>query len=88
MAWMNFSLRRGDRLQRGHSPAPTADQTVAAVNAEIQRVVLKRQRLQAHGAEATELEQNRIEIVRLQWKLSEALVARHAPGRAAETCAA
>ena len=88
MAWMNFSLRRGDRLPRGHSPAPTADQTVAALNAEIHRVVLKRQRLQALGAEAPELEQKRIEIVRLQWKLSEALVARHAPGRAAETCAA
>jgi hypothetical protein len=88
MAWTYFSRRRGDRLQRGRSPAPTADQTIAALNAEIHSVVLKRQRLQVHGAEATELEQNRIEIVRLQWKLSDALVARHAPLRAAETRAA
>jgi hypothetical protein len=85
---MYFSRRRGDRLQREQSPAATAEHTVATLNAEICRVVLERQRLQAHGAEATELEQNRIEIVRLQWKLSDALIARHAPVRAAETRAA
>jgi hypothetical protein len=85
---MSFSRRRGDCLQRGHSPASTADQTIAALNAEIHSVVLKRQRLRAHGARASELEQNRIEIVRLQWKLSDALVARHTPRRAAATRAA
>jgi hypothetical protein len=47
-------------------------------------VVLRRQQLHAHGTDATELEHNRIEIVGLQWKLWGALVARHAPGRAAE----
>jgi hypothetical protein len=81
---MYFSRRRGDRLERGRSPAQTADQSVAELNAQIHRVVLKRQQLHAHSTDATELEQNRIEIVRLQWKLSDALVARHAPGRAAE----
>jgi hypothetical protein len=85
---MYFSRRRGDRLQREQTPAATAEHTVATLNAEICRVVLERQRLQVHGAEATELEQNRIEIVRLQWKLSDALIARHAPVRAAEIRAA
>jgi hypothetical protein len=45
-------------------------------------VVRERQRLRTTGAGAEELERNRLEIVELQRRLSEALIARFAPSLA------
>ena len=39
----------------------------------------ERQELRGRGADRESLEQNRLEIVRLQWELSRALIARHCP---------
>lgn len=40
-------------------------------------LVRQRQELRTTGAELPELEQNRLEIVRCQWELSRALIARY-----------
>jgi hypothetical protein len=62
--------------------APHAEYRVVAPNAieslgeRIRTVVRERQQLRSAGASAEELERNRLEIVALQRRLSEALIAR------------
>jgi uncharacterized protein involved in exopolysaccharide biosynthesis len=51
--------------------------TVEALEGRIAALVSERQDLRARGADPAELEQNRVEIVRLQRELSEALIQRH-----------
>ncbi|MGB2952728.1 MAG: hypothetical protein WBB74_04960 [Gaiellaceae bacterium] len=46
-------------------------------------LVSERQQLRAAAADETALEQNRLAIVRCQWELSHALIARHLPAAAA-----
>jgi hypothetical protein len=50
---------------------------VEALQREISSLCAERQRLRASGAQGGELEQNRLEIARLQWQLSHALIQRH-----------
>jgi hypothetical protein len=50
-------------------------------------LVRERQQLRMLGAEATELEHNRLAIVHCQWELSLALIERHLPRTAAPTAA-
>lgn len=41
--------------------------------------MIERQALREHGAATDELERNRLEIVRVQWKLSYAFIELHQP---------
>ena len=50
---------------------------------EIGGLCSERQRLRAAGAADGELEQNRLEIARLQWELSHALIVRYGRTEAA-----
>ena len=50
-------------------------------------LVLERQSLRASSADALDLERNRLELVRLHWALSEALIRRHCPPKADEAAA-
>ena len=62
------------------------NESVEHLTARIRALVSERQRLRAGAAAPEALEENRLEIVRLQWTLSRALIARHLP--AAEQTAA
>jgi len=55
--------------------------TVELLNELLRQAVTERQRLRELGSGRDELERNRARIVDLQWELSRALVARHAPAR-------
>jgi hypothetical protein len=50
----------------------------AAIHAWLGRLVAERQALREAAADATTLERNRLEIARLQQRLSEALIREHA----------
>ena len=64
--------------------APEAsEKSVEALQSEIGVLCVERQRLRATGAEEHDLERNRLEIARLQWELSHALIGRHARSAAA-----
>jgi hypothetical protein len=54
---------------------------------QIERLVCERQALRARSAGEDELERNRSEIVRCQWVLSHALIARHRPDLTARRAA-
>jgi hypothetical protein len=56
---------------------------VEALERQIAELVAARQELRAREANASELERNRVEIVRLQRELSEALIQKHLPSRRA-----
>ena|SRR5215471_17689522 len=56
---------------------------VERLERQIAALVAERQDLRARSADAAELERNRVEIVRLQRALSEALIRRHLPSRRA-----
>ncbi len=59
------------------SRTPTVEELIG----RIADLVLARQALRAEGAERTDLEQNRRELVSAHWDLSHALIARHCPKR-------
>jgi hypothetical protein len=59
------------------------DLTVEALQAEISGLCSERQTLRAAGAADVELERNRLEIARLQWELSHALIGRYSRTAAA-----
>ncbi len=64
--------------------APDAsEKSVELLQAEISVLCSERQHLRASGAGEGELERNRLDIARLQWELSHALI-----GRFARTAAA
>ncbi|HKG09938.1 MAG TPA: hypothetical protein VKB07_05150 [Gaiellaceae bacterium] len=51
--------------------------SVEDLQAEIGVLAAERQRLRTTGSNETDLERNRLEIARLQWELSHALIGRH-----------
>jgi hypothetical protein len=57
--------------------------SVEALERQIASLVGERQELRAGGGDPDELERNRVEIVRLQRELSQALIKRYLPGRQA-----
>jgi hypothetical protein len=61
--------------------------TVEALEGRIASAVGKRQELRTRGSSAALLERNRLEIVRWQWELSHALIARHLPPTASPQAA-
>ena len=64
--------------------APDAsEKSVELLQTEISVLCSERQRLRAAGAADGDLEQNRLEIARLQWELSHALIGRHVRSAAA-----
>jgi hypothetical protein len=60
-----------------------APQSVENLQAEISVLCAERQNLRAAGAGDADLERNRLEIARLQWELSHALIGRYARTAAA-----
>jgi hypothetical protein len=62
----------------GQPPFP-----VEALQELLGGLVLEREELRRMGADRSTLERNRRDIVRAQWQLSHALIARHRPGAAA-----
>ena len=57
-------------------------ESVEALTDGIARLVSERQRLRAAGADDARLEENRLEIARLQQRLSKALIRRYLPAAA------
>jgi hypothetical protein len=49
------------------------------LNQRLRWLVLERQALRERGAATDELERNRLEIVRVQWKLTYAFIELHRP---------
>jgi hypothetical protein len=60
-----------------------SEKSVEALQTEISVLCSERQHLRAAGAGEAELERNRLEIARLQWELSHALIGRYARHAAA-----
>jgi hypothetical protein len=56
-----------------------AARDVEALTDAIGRLVTQRQVLRAAGAAVDLLEENRLELLRAQWELSQALIARYRP---------
>jgi hypothetical protein len=61
--------------------APT--KSVEDLQAQIGLLTAERQHLRSTGCDEGDLERNRLEIARLQWELSHALIGRHARTAAA-----
>jgi hypothetical protein len=57
--------------------------TVESLSEEIRGLVYERQTLRTVGAGAEELERNRVELVRAQQELVQALIKRHLPAASA-----
>ena len=57
--------------------------TVAKLNQRLRWLVLERQALRDRGAATDQLERNRNELVRVQWKLAYASVGPDSPDRVA-----
>lgn len=68
---------------RPTTPNAAAPKSVEDLQTEIGVHCAQRQRLRASGADERELERNRLEIARLQWELSHALIGRYARTAAA-----
>jgi hypothetical protein len=55
------------------------------IHEQLAALVVRRQELRAQGASRGELENNRVELLRAQWNLSHAFIARNVPvARAAD----
>lgn len=61
---------------RARSPRRQEPETLHELHTAL---VNERQQLRADGAQAEELERNRLAIVHCQWELSRALIERHLP---------
>ena len=55
------------------------DMIADQLNKKLRQLVLERRALRERGAATDELERNRLEIVRVQWKLSYAFIELHRP---------
>jgi hypothetical protein len=55
--------------------------TIEELTESLRRLVAERQALRDRGASASELERNRLEIVRRQWQLSHVWIESHTPER-------
>ena len=55
----------------------TLDMNVEQLNQKLRSLVIERQALHERGAATDELERNRLEIVRVQWKLTQAFIELH-----------
>jgi hypothetical protein len=66
-------------------PPPDAlrARSVEDLQAEIGVLTAERQHLRSSGSDEADLERNRLEIARLQWELSHALIGRYARTAAA-----
>ncbi len=71
------------RPHTGSSAPEASEKSVEVLQTEISVLCTQRQHLRASGAEEVDLERNRLEIARLQWELSHALIGRHARHAAA-----
>jgi len=49
------------------------------IHEQLAALVVRRQELRAQGASRDELEHNRVELLRAQWDLSHAFIARNVP---------
>jgi hypothetical protein len=52
---------------------------VEMLSRQLRELVLEQQKLHERGAGTDELERNRLDIVRAQWRLSHALIQAHPP---------
>jgi hypothetical protein len=66
-------------IARGVAKSDLVCMTVEQLMERLSQLVLERQALRDRGARPLELERNRLEIVRRQWDLSHALIARYRP---------
>ncbi len=71
------------RPHTGSSAPDASEKSVEVLQTEISVLCSDRQHLRAAGAEEAVLERNRLEIARLQWELSHALIGRYARSAAA-----
>jgi hypothetical protein len=71
------------RPHTGSSAPEAPEKSVEVLQTEISVLCSHRQQLRAAGAEEVDLERNRLEIARLQWELSHALIGRYARHAAA-----
>jgi hypothetical protein len=67
------------RLVLDRRERQSVDMNVDTLTAQLRDLVRERQALRERGAAADELERNRLQIVRVQWQLSYALVELHTP---------
>jgi hypothetical protein len=58
-------------------PTDVPTKSVEDLQAELGLLTSERQHLRSHGSDDAELERNRLEIARLQWELSHALIGRY-----------
>ena len=68
---------------RPPTPEAVPTRSVEDLQAEIGVLTAERQHLRSNGSDEADLERNRLEIARLQWELSHALIGRYARTAAA-----
>jgi hypothetical protein len=74
----------GGRIAEPRPRSEAARMNVKQLTDTLRRLVAKRQALRDHGAGRAELEHNRLEIVRRQQDLSQALIESHLPEQLAQ----
>lgn len=72
-------MTTGDRPGDPRTPLSELAE-VEALQEDLGRLLREREELRANGAGRERLELNRQAIVKVQWDLSRALIARHGPG--------
>ena len=68
---------------RPHTSDDAPAKSVEALQAELGALTAERQHLRSTGCDEADLERNRLDIARLQWELSHALIVRYARNAAA-----